>query len=108
MARPLSPIHAPLDPETTTGPVDTPNPMAYPPPGAPPPHARITRLAELDMRVLAGRMHKLGPGAASLVFAEAVKKALVEETRDQLLGKDASDSEMGRWAADIIDAFREE
>lgn len=91
MTRPLSPIHRSLDSDDVT-------------PTAP---SRFTLLAQLDQRALSGRPFSLGPGGASSVFARAVERALVEEMAEQLRGRAESVSEVGRWAADIIAAFKE-
>ena len=100
--KPQSPIHRPLEE------VD--------PPSTPPP-TRIARLAVLDSRKLAGTVRSLGPGGASAVYEQAVRKALVDEMADQLRGRVMTGanttwppdlSEIGQWAADIIAAFKEE
>ena len=91
--KPQSPIHRPLEE------VD--------PPAAPPP-TRIARLAALDSRKLAGTVRSLGPGGASAVYEQAVRKALVDEMVEQLRGRVTLRSEVGDWAAEIIAAFREE
>ena len=96
MTRPLSPIHRPLDEEGV-------KPFEYPP------ASRVTRLAALDQHQLAGRAHSLGPGGASSVFARAVEKALIDEAADQMRfdGENRPDTEIARWAAEIITAFCE-
>jgi hypothetical protein len=100
MARPLSPIHRPLDPVIA-------DLVDKDPPPAPP--TRISRLAALDQRLLSGTVRSLGPGGASAAFSNAVQKALVDEMADQLRGGTGESlSEIGRWATEIIDAFREE
>jgi hypothetical protein len=110
MTRPLSPIHRPIDPEIADL-VEKPV------------QSRIARLAALDSRKLAGTVRSLGPGGASAVYEQAVRKALVDEMADQLRmspgtygavatieleKRGVKRSEIGLWAADIIAAFREE
>lgn len=101
MARPLSPIHSPLKPDDVES-VDSVSAA---------PVSRITRLAALDRRLLSGRVHSLGAGGASALFAQAVSKALVDEMADQLregpfeVGE--GESEMRKWAAEIVTAFEE-
>ena len=99
MTRPLSPIHRPLEPDEPAEPV------------AAPLLTRIEILAQLDRRVLHGRVHSIGAGGASSIFARAVDKALVEEMADQLRGltreRKAEPTEIEKWADDIIAAFRE-
>lgn len=98
MTRPLSPIHRPLDPVIA----DLVDKYLLP---APP--ARISRLAALDQRILAGTSRSLGPGGASAAFSNAVQKALVDEMADQLRGGTGEGlSEIGKWAAEIIEAFQ--
>jgi hypothetical protein len=97
VTRPLSPIHRPLDLYIADI-VEPAHPSAAPP-------TRISRLAALDQRLLAGTPRSLGPGGASAAFANAIQKALVDEMADQLRGQAAGDSEIGAWAVDIIDAF---
>ena len=93
MSRSLSPIHRPLDPAIADI-VDSP---------PPPPPTRISRLAALDSRKLAGTVRSLGPGGASAVYEQAVRNALVDEMADQLRAQ----GQIGQWAAEIIAAFRE-
>ena len=93
MTKPLSPIHAPLDPDNPAATIVLPS--------------RISRLAQLDSHVLSGRQHSLGPGGASAMFTQAVQRALIEEMTAQLRGDDGSMSEIGAWADEIIAAFRE-
>jgi hypothetical protein len=73
---------------------------------------RITRLANLDSRPLAGRPHSLGPGGASAIFARAVEQALRDEIAEQLregpFEISEEDSEVRRWAKEIIEVFSEE
>ena|ERR1700678_1380864 len=108
MARPLSPIHRPLDPVIA-------DLVDKDPPPAPP--TRIAKLAALDQRILAGTSRSLGPGGASAAYSNAVQKALVDEMADQLRGRvmtganttwPPDSSEIGDWAAEIIAAFKEE
>jgi len=94
MTRPLSPIHRPLEDELTEA--------------APALPTRIEILAQLDRRVLHGRVHSIGAGGASSIFARAVDKALVEEMADQLRGREGCKTEIGEWAREIIAAFREQ
>lgn len=78
-------------------------------PPVPPPSTRLSRLAALDSRILAGNPRSLGPGGASAVYEQAVRKALVDEMADQLRGGTGESlSEIGKWAAEIIEAFSEE
>ena len=72
-------------------------------PAVPPP-TRISRLAALDQRLLSGTVRSLGPGGASAVYEQAVRKALIEDMADQLRAQ----GQIGQWAAEIIAAFREE
>jgi hypothetical protein len=70
--------------------------------------SRLDLLAQLDFCLLSGRRHSLGPGGASSIFSRAVDKALCDEIADQLRGGSSGrDSEIGKWAAEIIEAFRE-
>lgn len=79
--------------------------------------ARIALLNSLDRRAISGRSTYLGPGGASATFNAAVQQALRDEIADQLRGqvnphKPEEDgggywSEIGRWASDIVAAFRE-
>ena len=116
MARPLSPIHRPLDPVIADLIDPDENYLARGPASfhrldspPPPPPTRIHKLAQLDSRLLAGTSRSLGPGGASAAYSNAVQKALVDEMADQLRGGTGEAlSEIGRWAAEIIDAFREE
>ena len=120
MARPLSPIHRPLDPVIADlvdpdenylarGPAASLYHLDNPPPSPP---TRIARLAALDSRKLAGTERSLGPGGASAVYEQAVRTALVDEMVDQLrVGhsrKLGPLSEVHQWAAEIIAAFKEE
>jgi len=95
-SKPQSPIHRPLEDE---------EPVSAPP-------SRIARLAELDQRILAGRPHSLGPGGASSLFSHAVNTALVNEMAEQLregpFDTQEDDSDIRKWAGEIIVAFREE
>lgn len=93
--KPQSPIHRPLEE------VD--------PPAVPPAPTRIARLAALDSRKLAGTERSLGPGGASAVYEQAVRKALVDEMVFQLRHGNAGrpGTEIGEWAFEIIAAFRE-
>ena len=91
--KPQSHIHRPLEE------VD--------PPAVPPVPTRIARLAALDSRKLVGTVRSLGPGGASAVYEQAVRKALVDEMADQLRGQGESSGEIGVWAGQIIAAFRE-
>lgn len=95
--RPQSSIHRPLE--------ESEQPVA--------PLPRVVRLAQLDIRRLASRVHSLGAGGASAVFGRAVEKALIDEMAEQLrCGRRGavceSDGDIAMWAADIIAAFREE
>jgi hypothetical protein len=96
-----SPIHRPLD--------DADPPASLPPAAPPPPPASlIARRAALDQRPLHHRPFSLGPGGASSLFSRAVERALVEEMAGQLRGQVISEgTEIGKWAADIIAAFKE-
>jgi hypothetical protein len=73
--------------------------------------SRIALLVELDTRPLSNRPYSLGPGGASAIFSRAVEKALVDEIAEQLregpFEPQEDDSELRRWAAGIIDVFRE-
>lgn len=107
MTKPLSPIHAPLDPDGSDfarGPTSAAEAVAIP--------SRIARLAQLDSHSLSGRQHSLGPGGASAMFTQAVQRALVEEMAAQLrlspVETEGYDSEIGKWAQAIIAAFCEE
>jgi len=119
MPRPLSPIHRPLD-TFVDDPIEPDDdylargPASFhrldnPPPATPP--TRISRLAQVDQRVLAGTPRSLGPGGASAVYEQAVRKALVDEMADQLrFGVDMNkrlNSEIAWWAAEIVAAFKE-
>jgi hypothetical protein len=99
--RALSPIHAPLDPADAP----TPTPSIAPPP-------RIALLASLETRSLSGHPHSLGPGGASALFTRAVQKALVDEMAEQLregpFEVKPEDSDLRRWALEIIEAFEGE
>jgi hypothetical protein len=103
MNKPQSSIFRPL------GELDSvPDPSAAPPP----PPSLIARRAALDPRPLHHRPFSLGPGGASSLFSRAVERALVEEMAGQLRGQvisgdSANASEIGKWAADIIAAFKE-
>jgi len=117
MARPLSPIHRPLDPVIADLIDSDENYLARGPSGSQRPDnplpnsqvSRIARLAQLDSRLLAGTSRSLGPGGASAAYSNAVQKALVDEMADQLRGGTGeARSEIGHWAAEIIEAFREE
>jgi hypothetical protein len=117
VARPISPIHAPIDVDG----VGVIHPESADPPPVPPP-TRISRLAALDSRVLAGTSRSLGPGGASAAYSNAVQKALIDEMAEQLragpgtygavatreLEKRGKLSEIGQWAAEIIAAFQGE
>ena len=96
MTKPLSPIHAPLDPDNPAATIVLP--------------LRISRLAQLDSHVLSGRQHSLGPGGASAMFTQAVQRALVEEMAFQLRHSNVGQpgTEIGEWAFEIIAAFCEE
>ena len=94
------------------------------PPSSPPPApTRISKLAALDSRKLAGTVRSLGPGGASAVYEQAVRKALVDEMAYQLRmssgtygaaatleleKRGVKRSEVGQWAAEIIAALKEE
>lgn len=69
--------------------------------------SRMERLTQLDFCLLSGRPHSFGPGGASATFSQAATKALRDEIVDQLRGRAASATEIGEWAAEIIEAFRE-
>jgi len=94
MTRPLSPIHRPLDPVIADL-VDKDLPPAL---------TRIQKLAALDSRLLSGMSRSLGPGGASAVYEQSVRKALVDEMADQLRAQ----GQIGQWAFEIIAAFKEE
>jgi hypothetical protein len=103
MARPLSPIHRPLDPVIADlVDIEPKDPFPAPP-------TRIARLAALDQRTLGGTPRSLGPGGASAVYEQAVRKALVDEMVFQLRHGDAGrpGTEIGEWAFEITAAFRE-
>lgn len=74
--------------------------------------ARIARLSALDQRILGERKHSLGAGGASSVFTDGVRKALRDEIAEQLregpFDPQGDDSDVRKWAADIVAAFREE
>ena len=112
MSKPLSPIHAPLDPdglELSKGPASAAESIAQA--GTTPPiPSRISRLAQLDSHSLSGRQHSLGPGGASAMFTQAVQRALVEEMAFQLRHGNVGQpgTEIGEWAFEIIAAFCEE
>lgn len=73
--------------------------------------SRISRLTALDQHVLDGRKHSLGAGGASALFSRAVEKALVDEIAEQLregpFETQETDSEIRKWAAEIVSAFCE-
>jgi len=96
MTKSQSPIHRPLDDVEPVDPIPS----------------RIARLAQLDSHSLSGRQHSLGPGGASAMFTQAVQRALVEEMAAQLrlspVETEGYDSEIGKWAQAIIEAFCEE
>lgn len=96
MTKPLSPIHAPFEKSEPT---------------SNPPLSRMEKLAALDYRQLDGRKHSLGAGGASSVFSRAVDKALVDEIAEQLregpFEAQEGDSEIRKWALEIIEAFEE-
>lgn len=102
MNRPLSPIHAPLDPY---GEHPGDRDPTYVPRGLAVVTSRLAQLAVLDQRPLAGRQHSLGPGGASAAFSRAVDKALVDEMAEQLRGRPRGTGELATWAADIIAVF---
>ena len=91
---PRSPIHRPIEDND--------------PPPVPPVHSRIGKLAQLNSRILSGTPRSLGAGGASAVFGQAVQKALLDEMVNQLRGADECDSEISKWAREIIAAFRED
>jgi hypothetical protein len=102
-----SPLHRPLTPDGTEL---LPSPSSSPTPA--PPASLIARRAALDSRPLHRRPFSLGPGGAASLFTRAVERALVEEMAGQLRGQvisgdSANASEIGKWAADIIAAFKE-
>jgi len=72
---------------------------------------RIAKIANLDSRTLSGRSHSLGAGGASAVFARAVEQALRNEIAEQLregpFEIQEEDSEIRRWAKEIIEVFSE-
>lgn len=100
MTRPLSPLHRPLEDGDLSA-VTSPAPFS-----------RIDLLRALDQRVLASRLHSLGPGGASALFSQAVSKALVDDMAEQLregpFEITGEDGDVRRWAKEIIEAFEGE
>jgi hypothetical protein len=84
-----------------------PAPSAPPAPPFPAASSPLARRAALDTRPLHHRPFSLGPGGASSLFSRAVERALVEEMADQLRGRSPNASEVGKWAEEIVEAFRD-
>ena len=105
MTRALSPIHAPLETDIVFPERPSEEPWPKPVP------SRVELLAQLDHRVLSGRRHSLGAGGASSLFTAAVSKALIDEMAEQLregpFESVESDSEIRKWAVEIIAAFED-
>lgn len=97
MTRHLSPIHRPFEDDSAA--VESPV------------LTRMSKLAALDQRLFSGRPHSLGAGGASAAFSRGVDRALVEEIAEQLregpFEAQEGDSEIRKWALEIIEAFEE-